>query len=115
MAVPTGYAFYNIGFEIFCIILSVMLLYRQHTAFNENDTQRAFSVVLYLQILYFISMIFRVLVDIGTLPKTPGTVYLAAIVNKGEVFPDTKMRGEHGLGSAGRSARRKGVTVVCLA
>ena len=83
MTVPTGYAFYNIGFEIFCILLSVMLLYRQHTAFNENDTQRAFSVVLYLQILYFVSMIFRVLVDIGKIPKTPGTVYLAAIVNIG--------------------------------
>ena len=51
MGVPTGYAFYNIGFEIFCIILTMILLYKQHTVFNENNTQRAFTFVLYLQVL----------------------------------------------------------------
>lgn len=81
MSLPVGYQFWNISFEVFCIIATFILLYKQLTVFNENDTERALTVVLFIQLLYFASFIPRVLVDVAILPKTQASVYIVNIFN----------------------------------
>ena len=81
MALPTGYAFWNISFEVFCIISTVLLLYKQFTVFNQGESEHALTVVLILQLLYIASFIPRVLVDVEIIPKTQLSVYIVTIVN----------------------------------
>ena len=81
MDIPSGYEFWNISFEAFCIIATAILLYKQLTIFRENDTEKAFTVVLFLQLAYFASFIPRVLVDVAYLPKTQVSVYIVNITN----------------------------------
>ena len=81
MALPTSYAFWNIAFEVFCIISTVLLLYKQFTVFNEGDSEQALTVVLGLQLLYIASFIPRVLVDVEIWPKTQASVYAVTIIN----------------------------------
>ena len=81
MALPTGYAFWNIAFEVFCIISTVLLLYKQLTVFNQGDSEHALTVVLFLQLAYIASFIPRVLVDTEVMPKTQLTVYAVTMVN----------------------------------
>lgn len=81
MAIPEGYAFWNISFEIFCIISTVLLLYKQFKVFREGDSERALTVVLVLQLIYIASFVPRVLVDIEVLPKTQFSVYAVTIFN----------------------------------
>ena len=81
MVLPTGYAFWNISFEVFCIISTVLLLYKQVTVFNKGHSEQALTVVLVLQLLYIASFIPRVLVDSGIWPKTQASVYLVTIIN----------------------------------
>ena len=81
MAIPEGYAFWNISFEVFCIISTVLLLYKQFTVFNKGESEQALTVVLILQLLYIASFIPRVLVDVGIMPKTQLSVYAVTLVN----------------------------------
>ena len=81
MALPTSYAFWNISFEVFCIISTILLLYKQLTVFHEGESERALTVVLLTQLLYIASFIPRVLVDVEILPKTQVSVYLITIIN----------------------------------
>ena len=81
MALPTSYAFWNISFEVFCIISTVLLLYKQFKVFNDGDSERALTVVLVLQLLYIASFIPRVLVDVELWPKTQVSVYAVTIIN----------------------------------
>ena len=81
MALPTGYAFWNISFEVFCIISTVLLLYKQFTVFNQGESEHALTVVLVLQLLYIASFIPRVLVDVAIWPKTQFSVYAVTLVN----------------------------------
>ena len=81
MALPTTYVPWNISFEVFCIIATALLLYKQLTVFHENDPERALTVVLVIQLAYFASFIPRVLVDMAILPKTQVTVYAVSLVN----------------------------------
>ena len=57
------------------------MLYKQLTVFNTRDDERALSIVMIIQLLYFASFIPRVLVDVAVLPKTQASVYLVNIVN----------------------------------
>ena len=81
MEVPVNYAFYNIWFEIFCIIVTALLLHKQRTAFNDDDAEKAFGVVLCVQMAYYASFIPTVLSDIGVLPRTQGFYYFVNIVS----------------------------------
>lgn len=81
MTLPVGYEFWNISFEVFCIIATSILLYKQLTVFRENDSEKSLTVVLFIQLLYFASFIPRVLVDTAILPKTQTTVYFVNIIN----------------------------------
>ena len=76
-----GYEFWNISFEVFCIIATTILLYKQLTVFRENYAEKALTVVLFIQLAYFASFIPRVLVDTAILPKTQFTVYFVNIFN----------------------------------
>ena len=83
LPIPEGYAFYNIGFEIFCIVAVVILLYKQLTLFKNSKVEQAFTVVLFIQLVYFISFIFRVLIDINYIPQTFHTVAWVTAINFG--------------------------------
>ena len=81
MALPNTYVFWNISFEVFCMISTVLLLYKQFTVFNKEDSEKALTVVLVLQLLYITSFIPRVLVDVGIWPKTQFSVYAVTMIN----------------------------------
>ncbi|MBR1859316.1 MAG: response regulator, partial [Selenomonadaceae bacterium] len=81
MEVPVNYGFYNIEATIFCIASVAIILFKQLTVFNKDETQRAFTKILYIQLAYFVSTIIVVLVDIYILPHTVFTVYAATILN----------------------------------
>ena len=81
MGIPIGYSFYNIEATLFCIAAVSILLFKQLTVFNEDEVQRAFTKILFVQLGYFLSMIIRVLVDTSVLPHTQTSYYLANVVN----------------------------------
>lgn len=81
MALPESYVFWNISFEVFCMIVTLLMLYKQFTVFNRRDVEKALTVVLFIQLLYFASFIPRVLVDVDFLPKTQTTVYAVNLFN----------------------------------
>ena len=81
MGIPIGYSFYNIEATLFCIAAVSILLFKQLTVFNEDEVQRAFTKILFVQLGYFVSMIIRVLVDTSVLPHTQTTYYIANLTN----------------------------------
>ena len=83
MPVPSGYGFFNIEATIFCIACVSILLFKQLTVFNKDETQKIFTQIILIQLAYFVSMIIRVLVDTYELPHTFFTVSAISIINFG--------------------------------
>lgn len=107
----TGYALFNIEANFVCIIILAVLFNRQQNSSDQTEPRVIWSRLLFLQMLYCISMILRVMTDINMLPGNLTTKYImtslelitacsmawmifiySAVSQKSEFFASGKMR-----------------------
>ncbi|MBQ6774790.1 MAG: GGDEF domain-containing protein [Synergistaceae bacterium] len=74
----TGYALFNIKAHIVCIIILAVLFNRQQNSSDQTEARVIWSRLLFTQMLYCLSMILRVLVDINIIPNTLMLKYITA-------------------------------------
>lgn len=79
----SGYALFNIEAQIVCIAVLVILFVRQQNSSGQTESQLIWSRMLFIQILYCLSGIFRVLADIDLIPKSGMSQYITAALNFG--------------------------------
>ena len=72
-----GYSFFKIEAHIVCAIVVVILLYRQQNSSDQTEARLVWSRLLFVQILYCMAGIIRVLVDVAIIPKNYATRYTA--------------------------------------
>ena len=77
----TGYAFFTIEAHIVCVIILAILFNRQQNSSDQTESWLIWSRLLFFQILYCISKIVRVLVDIDVIYRSIVTQYISASVN----------------------------------
>lgn len=73
-----GYSFFKIEAHVVCTAVLIILLYRQQNSSDQTETRLAWSRLLFVQILYCIAGIIRVLVDVNIIPKNFATRHAAA-------------------------------------
>ena len=72
-----GYSFFKIEAHVVCAAVVIILLYRQQNSSDQTEARIVWSRLLFVQILYCIAGIIRVLVDISIIPKNYATRYAA--------------------------------------
>ena len=78
-----GYSSFKIEAHVVCAIVLVILLYRQQNSSDQTEARVVWSRLLFVQILYCIAGIIRVLVDIDIIPKSYASRYVAATITFG--------------------------------
>lgn len=78
-----GYSFFKIEAHIVCAIVVVILLYRQQNSSDQTEARIVWSRLLFVQILYCMAGIVRVLVDLSIIPKNYASRYTAAAITFG--------------------------------
>ena len=78
-----GYSFFKIEAHVVCAIVVVILLYSQQNSSDQTEARIVWSRLLFVQILYCIAGIVRVLVDVSIIPKNYATRYTAAAITFG--------------------------------
>ncbi len=79
----TSYAFFAIEANMICMLILAILLSKQQAASGKSETQVMYVRSLFVQVLYCLSGILRVLVDINIIQKTPTSQYVITAVNFG--------------------------------
>lgn len=79
----SGYALFNIEAHFVCIIVLVILFFKQQNSSDQTESQLVWSRLLLAQILYCFTGIIRVLVDIDIIPKSAMSQYMITAVNIG--------------------------------
>lgn len=79
----SGYALFNIEAHLVCIIVLVILFFKQQNSSDQTEAQLVWSRLLFAQILYCLTGIFRVLVDVNVIPKSPMSQYVITALNIG--------------------------------
>ena len=79
----SGYVLFTIEANIVCIIILAILLYRQQNSPDQTEAGVLWGRILFVQILYCMSWIFRVLADAGVLPDTNTVHYVITSLNLG--------------------------------
>ena len=79
----SGYAIFKIEAHAVCAAVLVILLYRQQNSSDQTEVRVTWSRLLFVQILYCIAGVIRVLVDISIIPKNYATRYTAAALSFG--------------------------------
>ena len=74
----TGYALFNIEANFVCIIILAVLFNRQQNSSDQTEPRVIWSRLLFLQMLYCLSMILRVMTDINMLPGNSTMEYIMA-------------------------------------
>ncbi|MBR0279447.1 MAG: diguanylate cyclase [Synergistaceae bacterium] len=78
-----GYSFFKIEAHIVCAIVVIILLYRQQNSSDQTEARLVWSRLLFVQILYCMAGVIRVLVDVSIIPKNYATRYTAAAITFG--------------------------------
>ncbi len=65
----TGYALFNIEAHLVCIIILAVLFNRQQNSSDQTEPRVIWSRLLFIQMLYCLAMILRVMTDINMLPE----------------------------------------------
>ena len=81
MDLLSNYAFNYIYANAFCIVAVAILLYKQFTTFNETTLEKAFTTILAVQLVYFVSCAVVMLLDAGILPQKIPLVTCATVAN----------------------------------
>ncbi|MBQ4469445.1 MAG: GGDEF domain-containing protein [Synergistaceae bacterium] len=76
----TGYALFNIEAHIVCIIILAVLFNRQQNSSDQTEPRVIWSRLLFIQILYCLSMILRVMTDINILPENLTMRYITTSI-----------------------------------
>lgn len=79
----TGYSFFKIEAHVVCTLVLIILFNYQLHSSDQTEPRIAWFRLVFVQILYCISGIVRVLVDINIIPKSPLSQYLGSAVNFG--------------------------------
>ena len=79
----TGYSFFKIEAHIVCALVLVILFNFQLHSSDQTEPRIAWFRLVFVQILYCLSGIVRVLVDIEIIPKSPLLQYLWSAINFG--------------------------------
>lgn len=79
----SGYSFFKIEAHVVCAAVLVILFYRQQNSSDQTEARLTWSRLLFVQILYCISGIIRVLIDVDIIPKTIASQYVITAVNFG--------------------------------
>lgn len=72
----TGYSLFNIEAHLVCITVLIILFNRQQNSSDQTEARITWSRLLFVQILYCMSGIFRVLVDIDIIPRNNFSQYI---------------------------------------
>lgn len=67
----TGYSSFSIEIHLVCVTILLILFNRQQNSSDQAEHRVIWGKLLFVQILYCLSGILRVLVDIEIIPKTP--------------------------------------------
>ena len=78
-----GYSFFKIEAHLVCAAVVVILLYRQQNSSDQTEARLVWSRLLFVQVLYCIAGVVRVLVDVAIIPKNYATRYTAAALTFG--------------------------------
>lgn len=78
-----GYSFFKIEAHVVCAAVLIILLYRQQNSSDQTEARIVWSRLLFVQILYCMVGIIRVLVDVSIIPKNYASRYAAAAMNFG--------------------------------
>ena len=78
-----GYAFFNVEAHVVCTVVLVILFLHQYNSSDQTEPQVIWSRLLFIQILYCLSGVFRVLVDINIIPKSNLSQYIVTAANFG--------------------------------
>ncbi len=79
----SGYALFDIEAQIVCMMVLTILFLKKQNSSDQTESQLIWSNMLFVQILYFLSEIFRVLIDIHVLPNSLAIQYTVAALNFG--------------------------------
>ena len=79
----SGYAIFDIEAQILCMMVLTILFLKKQNSSDQTESQLIWSNMLFVQILYFLSEIFRVLIDIRVLPNGMAIQYTVAALNFG--------------------------------
>lgn len=79
----TGYSFFKIEAHVVCTLVLIILFNAQLHSSDQTEPRIVWFRLVFVQILYCISGIFRVLIDIGIITKSPLFQYIASAVNFG--------------------------------
>ena len=77
----SGYAFFTIEANFVCIIILAVLFSRQQNSSDQTEAGIVLMRLLFIQIVYCLSWIFRVLDDVSILPGNILSQYIFAAVN----------------------------------
>ena len=78
-----GYSFFKVEAHVVCAIVVIILLYCQQNSSDQTESRVVWTHFLFVQILYCIAGIIRVLVDLSIIPKNYATRYTAAALSFG--------------------------------
>ncbi len=76
----SGYSLFKIEAHVVCATVLIILFCRQQNSSDQTEARLAWSKLLFVQILYCISGIIRVLVDVGIIPRTYISQWLVTAV-----------------------------------
>ncbi|MBQ7592947.1 MAG: diguanylate cyclase [Synergistaceae bacterium] len=77
----SGYALFKIEAHVVCAVIIIILLYRQQSSSDHTEARVVWGRLLFVQILFCLSGIFRVLVDISIIPSSPSAQFIASSLN----------------------------------
>ena len=78
----SGYALFSIEAHLFCAVVLVLLFMRQQNSSGQEE-RLIWLRLLFLQVLYCLARIFRVLADVDIIPRTLTAQYMAAALTFG--------------------------------
>ena len=79
----TGYSFFKIEAHIVCTLVLIILFNYQLNSSDQTESRITWFRLVFVQILYCISGIIRVFIDIEIIHKSPLSQYLGTAVNFG--------------------------------
>ena len=79
----TGYSFFKIEAHVVCTLVLIILFNYQLNSSDQTESRIAWFRLVFVQILYCISGIIRVFIDIEIIPKSPMSQYLGTAINFG--------------------------------
>ncbi len=78
-----GYSSFKIEAHVVCATVLIILLHQQQNSSDQTEARVVWSRLLFVQILYCIAGIIRVLVDVNIIPKNYASQYFAAALSFG--------------------------------